>query len=149
MEKKHMGDLIFKKIWEDETMFEMNITLQTHYIIVNQNFYMTEEIVEELSHDIYEYISCYDQDKEIIIVGHDSVEKAPIIKMKLNPASEIGHVTIDVYFAYDEIGDHVYYCERTITTNLGNLSVFAEYLQYVIYEEVGYTIYLNSFNTGK
>ena len=52
MVKKYMDDLIFKKIWEDETMFEMNITLQTHYLIVNQNFYMTEKIVEELSHDI-------------------------------------------------------------------------------------------------
>lgn len=144
-----MDDLIFKKVWEDETMFEMNITLQTNYIIVNQNFYMTEKIIEDLSYNIYEYISHYDRDKEIIIIGHDSVEKAPIIKMKLHPANMTGQVKIDVYFAYDETDDHVYYCERTITTSLGSLSIFAEYLQYTIYKEEGYTIYLNGFNTGE
>lgn len=87
---REMDDLIFKKVWEDETMFEMNITLQTNYIIVNQNFYMTEKIIEDLSYNIYEYISHYDQDKEIIIIGHASVEKAPIIKMKLHPANMTG-----------------------------------------------------------
>ncbi len=141
-----MDDIIFKKVWEDEVMFEVNVLVKTERMNVNQNFYMTEEILNKLCESLSEYSLHHNEEKEIII-SHNVSDDYPIVKMKLLPADEIGNVSIDIYFAYDEHVGYIYYCNSIVETNLSHLSILSEKLKYLLYEDLGYKVYLNSFNS--
>lgn len=140
-----MDDIVFEKVWEDEVMFEINIKVQTEYLIANHNFYMNEEILNELCECLYKYLSDYKKENEVVI-RYDELAAYPMMKMKLLPVDELGNVNIRLYFSFDEQGDYLCYCKSMVITNLGSLSIFAEKLKYIIYEDIGYKVYLNSFN---
>lgn len=106
---------------------------------------MNDEILNGLCECLYEYLSHYKKESEIII-RHDELDAYPMIKMELLPADELGNVNIKLYFSFDEQEDYLYYCKSMVMTNLGSLSIFVEKLKYIIYEDIGFKVYLNSFN---
>ena len=131
-----MDNIIFEKVWQDESLIELKISVQSEFVSAYQNCYVQNTILSDISDKIIEYVDNY---KMIYYLefGKKEGNYTPAFSMKILPAEVSGNVFIEVDI---EIADNDTRSHRAIfyvKSELGLIERLGKGLKTLNNEEVG------------
>ena len=100
-----MNNLMFEKIWEDESLadlMELKITGISEYVQIYQECYIGKEALKKIGKEISEYTYNYSSECYVEFGGKEG-NFTPAFSMRVLPAASSGHMKIEVDF---EIADN-------------------------------------------
>jgi len=97
-----MNNLMFEKIWKDDSLIELKITGMSEYVQVYQNCYIEDVELREIGKTISEYTHNYNNECYLEF-GKKKGNFTPAFSIKILPAEASGHMNIEVDF---EIADN-------------------------------------------
>lgn len=137
-----MDNIIFEKIWEDESMIEIKVSAITKYVSANQTFYITEEKLNELARIINLYKD--NGSKSLYFeTGSKTGNCTPAFSMNIIPCNSLGNINIEVDIEIDDNSNRKHRCIYYVQSYLGSLEMFGDRLSTFYYSEIGATISLH------
>ena len=134
-----MENIILKKVWEDETMIELEITAISKYVTSYQLCYVNEIEIQEMATKIKEYIEDFTKDVYIKF-GEKDGNYTPAFSMNLLSADSQGHVNIEVDVEIDDVEDRSHRCKYFVQSELGAIERFGGKSLGLYESEVGMSI---------
>jgi len=134
-----LENIILKKIWEDETMIELKITVISKYVTSYQLCYVNEIEIQEMVTKIKEYIEDFTKDVYIQF-GEKDGNYTPAYSMNFLSADSHGHVNIEVDVEIDDVEDRSHRCKYFVQSELGAIERFGEKSLRLYEAEVGTSI---------
>ena len=128
-----MNNLVFKKIWEDESLddlMELKIKGLSEYVQIYQDCYIGEEALMEIGKMISEYTYNYDNECYVEFGGKEG-NFTPAFSMKMLPAEFSGQVKIEVDFEINDNDTRKHRACFYIQGELGVLECLGKALQSV------------------
>lgn len=132
------NNILFKKIWEDEALVEVEITCVSPRITASCNLYITPGQIEELSDTITGF--CKDNLKNSVCwkYGVKECEDTNYFSICLKPRDLLGHIRAEVYMKIPEWNDSgMYCCIIPVETELGAIELWAGELRQIKKAAVG------------
>ncbi|EIY7149604.1 hypothetical protein SHT65_03490 [Enterococcus faecalis] len=120
-----MNNLIFEKVWEEDTFIEIKITAKSKYSTSYQMCYVDEDEINKMNEKIAFYIADYSQDIYIEF-GEKKGNYTPAFSMEIKKADIYGHVKIEVDLEIDDIDDRSHRCKYFVESELGALENFRQ-----------------------
>lgn len=119
-----MDDLIFKLIWEDENIFELNIEAKTNYVLVNENVYFNKDKIKQLSNIILKYI-----DNPKCEIYYESGPKkgiyTPSFSISFKGLNEKSKSILEIEMEINDNDNRMHWCKFNLLTELSLLQSFA------------------------
>lgn len=131
-----MNNLIFKKIWEDDSAIELGITGISDYVTAYQSCYVQDTALEKIAEEIMYYINNY-KNEYYIQIGEKEGNSTPAFSMKFIMADSVGHVNIEVDIEIDDIDNRSHRCVFYISSELGALDRFGKQIKLLVNGEIG------------
>lgn len=115
-----MDNLIFKKIWEDEGLIELEISAASEFASAYQNCYIQQDELGKISEKICNFIyhfdtACY------LEFGKKEGNYTPAFSMCIMPADMSGHVNIEVDIEIADNDTRSHRCCFFVRSELGTL----------------------------
>ena len=122
-----MNNIIFKRIWQDEDFYEIEVQAQNKVISASANFYVVDEDLARLSKELTDFP--FGSNKEIVW-ELPNIEGSPReLSLRIFLKDKLGHVKIEIYMVlknYDE--PERYNCFFSVSTEIGVLNRFGQRL---------------------
>ena len=137
-----MDNIVFKKIWEEKNLIELQILANSEFVSVSQSCYVQDTLLEQLSDKICKYIKDYSESCYLEF-GQKEGNYTPAFSMYIFPAETLGHVKIEVDV---EIADNNTRCHRCcfyVKSELGRIEQLGKSLKNLPRARKGDEIYLN------
>lgn len=138
-----MDNLIIKRIWQDEDIFEIRITAESQQVQAYTDSYTTEHNILELSEKLITYSGLPDDDF-IWENGAKGDASTPYTSLRFTAKDQCGHIQIEVYLEIDDgapLSRH--HCCYFIAAEPGLLNQFGQSLKQINRPVVGTEIALN------
>jgi len=132
-------NIIFEKIWEDDTSIELRITAISKYVTSYQSCYVNEVEIQEMIIKIKDYIKDYSKDTYILF-GEKEGNYTPAFSMNLLRADSHGHVKIEVDIEIDDTDDRSHRCKYFVQSELGAIERFGQKALDIYESELGTSI---------
>ena len=139
MVEKTMDNIIFEKIWEDETLIQIKITAISKYITAFQNCYVNKITIEETNKRIKQYIDNYNNDVYIQF-GEKIGNYTPAFSMNILKSDIYGHVKIEVDLEIDDTDDRSHRAKFFVVSELGAIEKFRIQFLKILENKIGATI---------
>ena len=136
-----MDNIIFKKIWQDETLIELKISASCDFVSAYQSCYIQEKKLAEIAEKISNFAkkfneSCY------LELGQKEGNYTPAFSMCMLPADMSGHVRIEVDIEIADNNTRSHRCCFYVKSELGLIEHFGMALKGLILEKIGTEISL-------
>ncbi len=129
-------NLIFEKIYQDDTLIELKISAVSEYVSAYQNCYIQDIELEKISEKICKYISSYGESCYLEF-GHKDGNYTPAFSMELLPADSSGHVKIEVDVEIDDNDTRSHRCCFYVNTELGQVEQLGKALKELVTGPIG------------
>lgn len=139
-----MDNLIFKKIWQDEDLLELNIIGMCDYVKAHQDCYISKKDLEELANKIKKINDTCE--KIYLEFGKKDGDYTPAFSLLIMPKNKNGHIKIEVDMEINDIETRTHRCMFFVNTELGMLEKFSEKMKRIKDLEIGKMICLNEIN---
>ncbi len=139
-----MDNLIFKKIWQDEDLLELNIIGVCDYVKAHQDCYISKKDLEELANKIKKINDTCE--KIYLEFGKKDGDYTPAFSLLIMPKNKNGHIKIEVDMEINDIETRTHRCMFFVNTELGMLEKFSEKMKRIKDFEIGKMICLNEIN---
>ena len=139
-----MDNLIFKKIWQDEDLLELNIIGMCDYVKAHQDCYISKKDLEELANKIKKINDTCE--KIYLEFGKKDGDYTPAFSLLIMPKNKNGHIKIEVDMEINDIETRTHRCMFFVNTELGVLEKFSEKMKRIKDFEIGKMICLNEIN---
>ena len=120
----YMDNIIVSKIWEDETIFELQIEVYSQYVKAYQSCYFDGELLNKLSTFLTDFCSL-DNPATYFESGPKTGKFTPAFSLGLSTDRQ-GHVTIDVDLEVCDVDDRSHRCQCNVMCELGSLENFGK-----------------------
>lgn len=134
-----MNNIIFEKVWEDDTSIELKITAISKYATSYQSCYVNEAEIQEMIIKINEYVKDYTKDVYIIF-GEKEGNYTPAFSMNLLKADSRGRVKIEVDIEIDDTEDRSHRCKYFVESEIGAIERFGQNALDIYISEIGTSI---------
>ncbi len=124
-----MDNLIFKKIWEDELLYEIRIKAITERITVFTDCYVNDETLVNMRNDIADFI-INKQKEKIVAVGTFGDDSVSLIAIKLNQ-NRSGHILLDIKMELNDDSEPKHFCNFYLRTETGMMERFIDSFKYL------------------
>ncbi len=126
-----MDNIILKKVWQDGTIIELEISANSEFVSAYQNCYIEDKALLEISEKMCNYIENYDT-ACYLEFGKKEGNYTPAFSMYILPADMHGHVKIevDVEIADNETRSHR--CCFFVNSELGLVEQLGKSLEKLI-----------------
>jgi hypothetical protein len=137
-----MNGISFKRVWQDEEFFEVEIEAFSDVVTSKTKVYITDRDVVDLSEKILKLcfsaeIRCF---WEISEKGDDDT---PYVSLEFCKSDKLGHIKVEVYMEIDDGGSlSKHTCCYFIETELGILGEFAQRLPKINQKNLGIKVVL-------
>lgn len=131
-----MNNLIFEKIYEDDSLVELRITAISEYVQAFQDCYIDKEYLNQIGEKIHEYANIYDKECYLEF-GKKEGDYTPSFSMKLLPANFLGHLKIEVDVEIADNDKREHRCCFFVESELGLIGRLGEQLKNVANGKVG------------
>lgn len=135
-----LDNLIISKVWEDETIFELQIEVSSQFVNAYQKCYFDETLLNKLSSFLTEFCKL-DNPATYFESGHKKGKYTPEFSLALS-SDRKGHVTIDVDLEICDVDDRSHRCQCNVRCELGALERFGKRLAKLKEGEIGTRIAL-------
>jgi len=132
-------NIILKKVWEDDTMIEVEITAISKHVTSYQLCYVNEMEMQEMVTKIERYIKDFTKEAYIQF-GEKEGNYPPAFSMKLLNANSCGHIKIEVDIEIDDVDDRSHRCKYFVKSELGAIERFGERTLTLYKSEIGTSI---------
>jgi len=132
-------NIIFEKIWEDDTMIEIKITAISKFSTSYQTCYVNEDEINQMTDKIKLYIKD-DTNNVYIEFGEKEGNYTPAFSMELMKSDSRGHMKIEVDIEIDDIDDRSHRCKYFVESELGAVERFGQQLSTMYESELGTVI---------
>ena len=136
----NLDNLIISKVWEDETIFELQIEVCSQYVNAHQTCYFNEDLLNKLSYFLTEFCKP-DNSTTYFESGHKTGNYTPAFSLELSSDRQ-GHVTINVDLEICDVVDRSHRCQCNVRCELGALECFGKRLAKLNKGEIGTQIAL-------
>lgn len=131
----YMDNIIISKIWEDETIFELQIEVHSQYVKAYQSCYFDEELLNKLSTILTDFCSL-DNPVTYFESGPKTGKFTPTFSLELS-TDRHGYVTINVDLEVCDVDDRSHRCQCNVMCELGALESFGKRLAKLNDGEIG------------
>ena len=90
-----MDNLIFEKVWQDESLIELKISAESEFVSAFQSCYIQDTRLEEIADKICDFAENYNE-ACYLEFGKKEGNYTPAFSMCMLPADMSGHVKIEV-----------------------------------------------------
>ena len=139
-----MDNLIFKKIWQDGDLLELNIIGMCDYVKAHQDCNISKKDLEELANKIKKINDTCE--KIYLEFGKKDGDYTPAFSLLIMPKNKNGHIKIEVDMEINDIETRTHRCMFFVNTELGMLEKFSEKMKRIKDFEIGKMICLNEIN---
>lgn len=135
-----MDNIILKKIWEEADLIEIEVSINSEFVVAKANYYVSTNSILDCQKIIFEFIN--NNSKECNLeFGKIGEGYVPSFKLNLSQ-DRTGHVLIDVFFELDDESMPKHQCSCYIKTEIGLLANFADKIKSLAYSSLGTRISL-------
>jgi len=113
-----MDNILFEKIWEDESIIELKITAISNFVTAYQTCYIQEQGIHDISNQISEYVNDYTKNCYIQI-GNKEGNHTPAFSMNILSSDLSGHSKIEVDLEIADNDDRSHRCIYYVKGELG------------------------------
>ena len=136
----YKDNIIVSKIWEDETIFELQIEVYSQYVNAHQTCYFDGMLLNELASFLTGFCNS-DNSATYFESGHKTGKYTPAFSLSLSTDSQ-GHITIGVDLEICDVDDRSHRCQCNVKCELGALERFGKRLAKLNEGEIGTRIAL-------
>lgn len=136
-----MDNIQVEKIWEDESLIELKITVSTKYAIVYQTYYTNSEELLNISQMIINYADNFTKGY-YIKMGNKEGNYTPALSMNFLKADASGHTKIEMDIEIADVDDRSHRCMCFVNSELGAIEKFGMNLRKICDGDLGETITL-------
>ena len=138
-----MDNIIFKKIWQDDNLIELEISANCEFAAAYQSCYVEDKALLEISKRIQKYIdncneSCY------LEFGKKEGNYTPAFSMCILPANALGHMQVEVNIEIADNDTRLHRCCFYVKSELGLIERLGISLKNLVTAFEGETVLLNS-----
>lgn len=134
-----IDNIIFEKVWEDETFIEMKITAISKFSTSYQTCYVNESEIKQMINKIKHYL--IDSTKSVSInFGEKAGNYTPAFSMKLMSADKRGHLKMEVDIEIEDIDDRSHRCKYFVESELGAIERFGQKASNFYQSQIGTSI---------
>lgn len=131
-----MDNIIFKKIWQDNNIIELEISVKSKLVIVYQNCYVEDKALLDISEKMQTYIRNY-SDRCYLEFGKKHGNYSPAFSMDILPANNYGHIKIEVDIEIADNDTRSHRCCFFVNSELGLVDRLSNSLKNLVYNQIG------------
>ncbi|NLF27671.1 MAG: hypothetical protein GX592_07200 [Clostridiales bacterium] len=137
-----MDNLIFERVWQDEHLFELEVTAQSEHVRARTQTYCSEEAISLLSKILAAFPRSRN-DSYLWENGDEGDGYPPFISLRFYCKDAAGHIGIEVFMEIDD-GESLnrHRCCFALSTEAGMLNRFGRALKHINEPVVGTKIEL-------
>lgn len=113
-----MDNLIFEKVWQDESLIELKISAKSEFVSAFQSCYIQDTRLEEIADKICDFVENYNE-ACYLEFGKKEGNYTPAFSMCMLPADMSGHVKIEVDIEIADNDMHSHRCCFYVKSELG------------------------------
>lgn len=136
-----MDNIILEKIWQEEDLIELKITVNSEYASAYQNCYIQDKNLKTISNSIVEY-SCNSKKTCYVEFGKKEGNYTPAFSMYFLPSDEYGHIKIEVDIEIADNNVLAHRCSFYVNSELGLIEKFGMCIIDLITEKEGVKVSL-------
>ena len=138
-----MDNIIFKKVWQDDNLIELEISASCEFASAYQSCYVEDKVLLEISNRIQKYIdncneSCY------LEFGKKEGNYTPAFSMCILPVDTSGHMQVEVDIEIADNDTRLHRCCFYVKSELGLIERLGISLKNLVTALEGETVLLNS-----
>lgn len=123
-----MDNIIFEKIWQDNSLIELRISANSKFVSAYQNCYIEDKELEEIANKVIEYAERYTE-SSYLEFGRKEGNYTPAFSMCIMPADMSGHVKIEVDIEIADNDTRSHRCCFYVNSELGLIERLGTALQ--------------------
>lgn len=137
-----MDNIVLKKIWQDENLFELKISANSEFVTVYQSCYVQDKMLQEISIKICDYVNDFSQSCYLEF-GKKEGNYTPAFSIYILPADTFGHVKLEVDIEIADNDTRSHRCCFYVKSELGLIEQFGIALKDLVTEPIGTEVSLN------
>ncbi len=131
-----MDNIIFEKIWQDDTLIELKISANSEFVSAYQSCYIQDKKIEEAAETICNFVQNYGESCYLEF-GKKEGNYTPAFSMRILPADTSGHVKIEVDIEIADNDTRSHRCCFYVKSELGLIERLGMALKNLIVEQDG------------
>lgn len=143
-----MDNLIFEKIWQDDSLIELKISASSEFVTAYQSCYIQDERLAEIAERICGYTESYNE-ACYLEFGKKEGNYTPAFSMCILPADVFGHIKIEVDIEIADNDTRAHRCCFYVESELGLIERLGKDLKRLITEPVGCEVSLGNVIKSK
>lgn len=136
-----MDNIIFEKVWQDESLIELKISANSEFVSAYQSCYIQDKKLEEISERIFKFVENY-HETCYLEFGNKKGNYTPAFSMSLLPADMSGQVKIEVDIEIADNDTRSHRCCFYVKSELGLIEQLGKALKKLIIEPDGIEVSL-------
>lgn len=136
-----MDNIIFEKVWQDESLIELKISASSEFVSAYQSCYIEDKKLEETAEKICNFVGKYDESCYLEF-GKKEGNYTPAFSMCMMPADMSGHVKIEVDIEIADNDTRSHRCCFYVKSELGLIEQLGKSLKKLIIEQDGIKVSL-------
>jgi hypothetical protein len=136
-----MDNIIFEKVWQDESLIELKISASSEFVSAYQSCYIQDKKLEETAVKINNFVGKYDESCYLEF-GKKEGNYTPAFSMCMMPADMSGHVKIEVDIEIADNDTRSHRCCFYVKSELGLIEQLGKSLKKLIIEQDGIKVSL-------
>ena len=136
-----MDNIIFEKVWQDESLIELKISASSEFVSAYQSCYIQDKKLEETAEKIYNFVGKYEESCYLEF-GKKEGNYTPAFSMCMKPADMSGHVKIEVDIEIADNDTRSHRCCFYVKSELGLIEQLGKNLKKLIIEQDGIKVSL-------
>ena len=140
-----IDNIIFRKIWQDSDMFEVQVICSSSVVTVTSKIYVSDSLIDELIFQIKQFLGG-NNSEGMWANENKGNDYATCVSFRFLNKDKLGHIVIEVFAEIEDGGDYTdHNCCFYIKTEYGLLMNFCENLVKFKKNSAGYEIQLNYY----
>lgn len=131
-----MDNIIFEKIWQDESLIELKISANSEFVSAFQSCYIQDKKLAEIAEKICDFAGNYNE-ACYLEFGQKEGNYTPAFSMCMLPADMSGHVKIEVDLEIADNDKRLHRCCFYVKSELGLIEQLGIALKELIIEQDG------------
>lgn len=131
-----MDNIIFEKIWQDDSLIELKISANAEFVSAYQSCYIQDKKLEEIVETICNFVENYSE-ACYLEFGKKEGNYTPAFSMCMLPADISGHVKIEVDIEIADNDTRSHRCCFYVKSELGLIERLGMALKKLIIEQNG------------
>ena len=128
-----MDNIIFEKIWQDDSLIELKISADSEFASAHQSCYIQDKNLEEIAETICNFVDNYNE-ACYLEFGKKEGNYTPAFSMCMLPVDTSGHVKIEVDIEIADNDMRSHRCCFYVKSELGSIERLGMTLKKLIKE---------------